>query len=161
MTDESFLGYALNAVDAKNRLSIPSSFRDVILARSDARSVVVSLAERADCLVGYDRRRPAKLQSEIETRFAGDFSEARDNQLRAAFGSTELMPIDDTGRIVLSATMKELGDIDRLALFWGMGEYFEIWNPAAFLEVPGLDPRIARMVRRQLDARQTDAKGAA
>ena len=153
MTDESFLGYSLNAVDAKSRLSIPASYRDVILARSEARSVVIGLAERAPCLVGYDRRRPVKLQSELEARFAGDFSEARDNHARAAFGSSELVPIDDTGRIVLSPMMKELGEIERFALFWGAGEYFEIWNPKLFLDMPGLDPRIARMVARQLEAK--------
>lgn len=153
MVDESFLGNALNAIDAKQRVSVPSGFRDVIAARSEARAVVLGPAERADCLVGYDHGYPAKARAELEARFAGEYSEARDDRFRATFGSAEKFPIDDTGRIILSAAMKDAGEIDRLALFWGMGDYFEIWNPHRFVARPGLDPRIVRMVRRLLDAR--------
>lgn len=153
MTDESFIGNALNAVDAKSRLSVPSSFRDVIAARSEARSAILAPAERADCLVGFDQGYPAKAKAELEARFAGEFSDARDDRFRATFGSAEKFPIDDNGRIILSPAMKDAGEIDRLALFWGMGDYFEIWNPHRFIERAGLDPRIVRMVRRLLDAR--------
>ncbi len=153
MTDEFFLGNALNGIDAKNRVSIPSSFREVLAARSDARTVILAPAERADCLVGYDQSYPAKARAELETRFAGNFSDERDDRFRAIFGSAERAPIDDTGRIILSATMKDLGEIERVALFWGAGSYFEIWNPQRFVARPNLDPRIARQVQRLLDAR--------
>ena len=151
--DESFLGNALNGIDAKNRVSVPSSFRDVIAARSEARAVVLGPAERADCLVGYDQGYPAKARVELETRFAGDYSDARDDLFRNTFGSAEKFAIDDTGRVILSTAIKEAGEIDRLALFWGVGDYFEIWNPHRFIARPGLDPRVVRMVRRLLDAR--------
>lgn len=153
MTDETFLGNALNAVDAKHRLSVPSGFRDVIVARSEARVAILAPAERAACLVGYDPGYPAKVKAEIEARFAGEFSDARDDRFRATFGMAEKFPIDDAGRIILSSAMKDAAEIDRLALFWGMGDYFEVWNPHRFVERAGLDPRIVRMVRRLLDAR--------
>lgn len=153
MVDESFLGNALNVVDAKNRVSIPSSFRDVLAARSESRAVILSPAERADCLIGYDQGYPSKAKAQLEARFAGEFSEARDDRFRATFGSAEKFPIDDTGRVILSAAMKDAGEIDRLALFWGVGDYFEIWEPRRFVSRPGLDPRIVRIARRLLDAR--------
>ena len=153
VVDESFIGNALNAIDAKNRLSVPASFRDVIATRSDTRAAILAPAERADCLVGFDQGYPAKVKAELEARFAGDFSDARDDRFRATFGSAEKVPIDDNGRIILSTAMKDAGEIDRLALFWGMGDYFEIWNPHRFVERPGLDPRVVRMVRRLLDGR--------
>lgn len=151
--DESFLGNALNGIDGKNRLSVPSSFRDVIAARSDARAIVLCPAERADCLMGFDPGYPTKVRAELEARFAGDFSETRDDRWRNTFGSVEKFTIDDNGRIVLSPAIKEAGEFDKLALFWGMGDYFEIWNPHRFVERPGLDPRVVRMVRRLLEAR--------
>lgn len=151
--DDSFLGNALNGIDAKSRVSVPSSFRDVIAARSDARTVILAPAERADCLIGYDPGYPAKVRAELEARFAGDFSDARDDRFRATFGAAERAPIDDTGRIILSAAMRDLGDIDRLALFWGMGDYFEVWNPERFVARPNLDTRVVRTVRRLLDAK--------
>lgn len=151
MTAEFFHGYALNAIDAKNRLSVPAAFRDVILARSEARAVVLAISEHSPCLIGYDSRRSAKLQADLETRFAGDWTPTRDAQARLAFGASEHVGMEDTGRIILSPTLKDMGELDRHAFFLGAGDYFEIWNPRLLLEVPGLDARVARIVRRQLD----------
>jgi len=151
VTTELFHGYALNAVDAKNRVSVPAAFRDVILSRSDTRAVVIAISEHSPCLIGYDSRRSAKLQADIETRFAGDWSPARDAQARLAFGASEHVGMEDTGRIILSPTLKDMGEIDRHAFFLGAGEYFEIWNPKLLLDSPGLDARMARIIRRQLD----------
>ncbi len=155
MTDESFLGNALNGIDAKGRLSVPASFREVLGARSDSRALILAPAERADCLVGYDSSYPAKVRAELEARFAGDYSNARDDHFRATFGAAERVPIDENGRIIVSSAMKGVGDFDRLALFWGMGDYFEVWNPLQFVARPNLDPRAIRIVQRLLDARGT------
>ena len=155
MTDDFFLGNALNGIDAKNRVSIPSAFREVLAARSDARTVILAPAERADCLVGYDQSFPARARAELEARFAGDYGDGRDDRFRATFGATERAPLDDNGRIILSGAMKDIGEIDRVALFWGMGDYFEVWNPHRFLARPNLDPRLTRIVQRLLDARGT------
>lgn len=151
--DDFFLGNGLHSIDTKNRVSIPSSFREVLSVRTDARTLILGPAERADCLVGYDHSYPAKARAELTTRFTGDYSEQRDDHFRATFGSAEKVPIDDNGRIIMSAAMKDAGEIDRLALFWGMGDYFEIWNPNRFVERSNLDPRLVRMVRRLLDVR--------
>jgi len=151
VTAAFFHGYALNAIDAKNRLSIPAPFRDVILGRCDTRAVIIALSEHSPCLIGYDANRAAKLQTELETRFAGDWGPARDAQARLAFGASEHVGMEDTGRIILSPTLKDLGEFERHAFFIGAGDYFEIWNPRLLLDTPGLDARVARIVRRQLD----------
>ncbi len=151
--DESFIGNALNGIDGKNRLSVPSSFRDVIAARSEVRAIILAPAERADCLVGYDQGYTGRALAELEARFAGDFSEARDDRFRATFGAAEKFAVDDNGRIILSPGMKEIGELDRLALFVGMGRYFEVWNPQRYVVRPGLDPRVVRGIQRMLDAR--------
>ncbi len=153
MTDDSFLGNALNGIDAKGRVSVPASFREVLAARSDGRTLVVAPAERADCLVGYDAGYPAKVRAELESRFTGDYSDARDDRFRATFGAAERVAIDDNGRIIVSAALKDAGELDRSALFWGMGDYFEIWNPERFVARPNLDPRVVRLARRLIDAR--------
>ena len=153
MTANFFHGYALNAVDAKNRLSIPASYREVIAARSEVSAVVIAPSERAPCLIGYDKNHSTRLQSQLEARFADDWSEARDDFARLAFGTSELLPYDATGRIILSPALKELGELDRLAFFIAAGDYFEIWNPELLLEHKGTDPRLARIVRRQIEAR--------
>lgn len=150
---EYFHGYALNGVDAKNRLSIPSGFRETVEQRSGSRAVLLAPAERAACLIGYDRSYSDQLAGQLANRFADDYSEARDDFARLAFGAAEPLGIDDNGRVVLTPMLKELGELDRQALFFGAGEYFEIWNPVRFLERPQLDPRLRRIVERLVEAR--------
>lgn len=153
MSREAFHGYALNVIDAKNRLSIPASYRDVVEARSSARAIVVAPHEREPCLVGYDRARSSRLQELIDRRFGDEFGAERDDYARLAFGTSEVLPYDDNGRVILSATLKELGEIDRLAFFLGAGDYFEIWNPTVLREAKP-DPRLVRIVDKQLETRR-------
>ena len=48
-----------------------------------------------------------------------------------AFAATEETPYDTSGRIVLPPMMRRKGGIEELALFLGVGETFQIWNPQA------------------------------
>jgi MraZ protein len=153
VTADFFHGYALNAVDAKNRLSVPSAYREIVERRSGAKSIIVAPGERSPCLIGYDRAWSAKLQAQLESRFEGDWSEARDDFARNAFGLSENLTYDDTGRIILSPMLKELAGIDKLALFLAAGDYFEIWNPETLLATKGETGPMGRVVRRLLDAR--------
>jgi len=149
-----FHGYAMNAIDAKNRVSIPAPYREVIEARSNARSVVLAPHEREPCLIGYDQAYSTRLYDKLDRRFGDDFGAARDDLARMQFGATEQLGYDDNGRIVLSPMLKELGEMERLAFFIAAGDTFEIWNPAVLLELKGAEnPRLARIVSRQLEAR--------
>ena len=60
-----FLGYALNAVDAKGRVSIPADFRGVIERRSQVSTVILGPHPTADCLVAYDRSYSASLHQKL------------------------------------------------------------------------------------------------
>src|SRR5215218_10139845 len=52
--DHLFQGSALNAVDGKGRVSIPSFLRTVIERRGDARTVVLAKHENFPCLMAFD-----------------------------------------------------------------------------------------------------------
>src|SRR5438045_9786377 len=49
-----FQGSALNAVDAKGRVSVPASLRGVIERRGVARTIVLAKHEAFSCLSAYD-----------------------------------------------------------------------------------------------------------
>ncbi len=51
-----------------------------------------------------------------------------------AFGASEEVPYDPSGRVVLPPMMRRKGRIEDLALFLGAGETFQIWNPRLFLD---------------------------
>ena len=153
MAGEQYLGFALNAVDAKLRVSVPPSFREIVAARSAERELIVGPSEYDDCLIAYDPTHAERLRAEIETRYAGDYSRERAQALRRTFGNTTRLKIDDAHRITLTASLRDLLGLDGLVYFMGAGEYFEIWKPQTLAASPGLDPATARLLKRELDAR--------
>ncbi len=133
-----FNGSALNAVDAKGRLSVPAFIRGVIERRSDARAVVIGAHEVDSCLTAYDRGYARYLHEENERRRlleegAGK-AEAHYARARRTFGIVEDVPYDTSGRIILPPMMRRKGQIEDLALFVGVGGTFEIWNPLIALK---------------------------
>lgn len=132
-----FNGSALNAVDAKGRLSVPSFIRSVIERRSEAKAIVLGPHEADTCLTAYDRNYARILYAENERRRLAE--EAADPaahfaRARRTFGVTEEVPYDTSGRIILPTLMRRKGQIEDLALFVGTGGTFEIWNPHLALE---------------------------
>lgn len=129
-----FNGSALNAVDAKGRLSVPAFIRGVVERRSDAKAVILGAHEVDPCLTAYDRGYGRHLAAEIERRrlneeAAGGDAQAHYARARRTFGVTEDVPYDTSGRIILPPMMRRKGQIEDLALFVGVGGTFEIWNP--------------------------------
>lgn len=153
MSDEFFHGYALNAVDAKNRLSIPADFRDAIVARSGAKDVFIGPAAGIDCLIGYDKSHAAKLQSRLDARELDENTPEGAMAATFAFGSATALKIDEAGRIVLTAGLQDLGDIAGHVWFVAGGNWFQLWNPYRYLEQPGIEPRMLRILRREMEAR--------
>lgn len=148
-----FSGTYLNGVDGKHRLSVPAPIRDTVEARGGERCVVLAPAEHAPCLVGYDPSHFNALRAELNERHSGDFGPARARTARQLFAMADRFRYDDTGRIVLTPVLRDLGDIGPQALFLGLGDYFELWSPAQLLAQPDLDPRMIRMVNSLMSQR--------
>jgi MraZ protein len=136
--DDFFQGSALNAVDAKGRLSVPAFVRSVIERRSDSRAIVVGAHEIAPCLTAYGRNYARNLWTELERRRLAE--EDRGGTLddhyaraRRTFGTAEDVPYDPSGRIILPPVLRRRGKIEDLALFVGVGGIVEIWNPRTAL----------------------------
>lgn len=142
MDSEIFQGNALNAVDAKARLSVPSFIRSVLDRNSDARTVYIGRHERSPCLTLYGNAYSEYLIEETERRRRldeekGVASASLDDQGRGLFGMTERVGYDAGGRMVLPQMLKRIGRIDELALFVGQGRFVEMWNPHVAIEAGG------------------------
>src|SRR5215213_5838383 len=133
-----FQGSALNAVDAKGRVSVPAFLRQVIERRSDARTIVLAKHDAFQALSAYDPAYAALKHEKLE-RLLEKEETSPDAQLEyeqrnlMAFAATEEVPYDPSGRIVMPPMMRRKGQIQELALFLGTGETFQIWNPGLFL----------------------------
>jgi MraZ protein len=141
-----FNGSALNAVDAKGRLSVPSFIRSVVERRSDAKAIIIGAHEVDPCLTAYDRGYGRILHAENERRRLmeeGQGGTPADHFARArrTFGLTEDVPYDPSGRIILPPMMRRKGQIEDYALFVGTGGTFEIWNPRLALKSKDQDLR--------------------
>ena len=148
-----FHGSALNAVDAKNRVSIPASFREAIRNRTGGTDLFLGVALRQGCLAGYDLVQQEKLNAELEARHGAANSAEREDDASKLFGLAEALTIDSAGRIVLPPILKRVGRIGSQALFVGAGTSFLVWNPELYLAQPGLDPQLAELARIHMEAK--------
>jgi MraZ protein len=153
-----FQGSALNAVDAKGRVSVPAFLRQVIERRGDARTIVLAKHDNFACLSAYDPAfaalRHAKLERLLEkqeTDPAAELEYARRTMM--AFGATEEVPYDSSGRILLPPMMRRKGQVDDLALFIGIGETFQIWNPKLFLSDKNIPEDMKDIARFRMEER--------
>ena len=153
-----FQGSALNAVDAKGRVSVPAFLRSVIERRGDARTIVLAKHEAFPCLSAYDPGYAALKHSKLERLFEkleGDADAALEYQQRnlMAFAATEEVPYDSSGRIVLPPMMRSKGGVEDLALFLGAGETFQIWNPKRLLAESRIPEDMKDIARFRLEER--------
>ena len=153
-----FQGSALNGVDAKGRVSVPAFLRQVIERRGDSRTIVLAKHDAFPALSAYDPAYAAlkhakleRLAEKQETDPAADLDYARRTMM--AFGATEEVPYDSSGRVVLPPMMRRKGQIEDLALFVGVGETFQIWNPRLFLADRNIPDDMKDIARFRLEER--------
>jgi MraZ protein len=157
-----FQGSALNAVDAKGRVSIPSFLRSVVERRGDARTIVLAKHEAFACLSAYDPAYAALKHSKLERLLEKEETNpeaALEYQQRnlMAFAATEEVPYDSSGRILFPPMMRLKGQIGDLALFLGAGETFQIWNPKLLLADKRIPDDLKDIARFRLEERGASA----
>jgi MraZ protein len=138
--DDFFQGSALNAVDAKGRLSVPAFVRSAIEQNSKDRTIILAAHEVSPCVVAYGPGYSRRLKAELEERRGREEErgaasrEGHYSSRRRAFGTVEIATYDPSGRILMPQKMRRRGRIEDLALFIGIGDVVEIWNPRIALE---------------------------
>jgi len=131
-----FQGHALNAVDAKGRVSVPASFRTLIEKRALANSLdpenALKIGEHksGDCLWALDAVASAEIDVQLAASVADLPAAERMDKLEElamdAHGGLERVTFDGAGRMVLSPMLREFGQIEDLAFFVGAGLTFQI-----------------------------------
>ncbi len=157
-----FQGSALNAVDAKGRVSVPAFLRGVIERRGDARTIVLAAHDSFPCLSAYDPAyaalKHAKLERLLEKEETGADAQLEYQQRNLmAFAATEEVPYDSSGRILLPPMMRRKGGLEDLALFLGTGETFQVWNPQTLLSDKNIPEDLKDICRYRLEERGISA----
>ncbi len=147
--DFLFVGDHIHAVDTKNRVAIPSSFRRSFPTGTEDKLVLLRGAN--ECIEGHVR--PEWRQHVTRLRNLNLYN-PQDLMLRRLWlpGATEV-DLDVQGRALLPKRLIEVAGIKGAARFIGLGPFFEIWNPERFDEYVLQNSRLYDELIKRLDGR--------
>lgn len=124
-----FVSTYTNKVDAKGRVSIPAAFR-AVLGREGRDSLFCHPALDSHAVEAGGNRFITKLQHLLAG--VGDYSDEHDDLSMAIFGDSENLKLDGDGRILLSQAILTHTGIATEAVFVGLGDRFQMWEPGRY-----------------------------
>ena len=132
-----FRGESHHKVDTKGRVSIPASFRRVIEAADpnwtsgDAPELVIVYGDhRRNYLECYTMEAIDEVDAKIDALPRGAME--RKMLQRLFHGQSFPTAVDETGRLVLPAKLRNKIDLDGEAFFIAAGVTFQIWKPETY-----------------------------
>ncbi len=132
-----FIGEDRFKVDSKGRVSIPASFRRVLAAGdpdcaegSHPQVVIVYGDAKRDFLECFTIEAMDRIQAKIERMPRASKKRRALQRLYATHALTTA--VDETGRMVLPAKLRNKIGLEGEAFFAGTGEAFEIWKPETY-----------------------------
>ena len=132
-----FRGESHHKVDTKGRVSIPASFRRVIEAADPNWSsgaspelVIVYGDHRRNYLECYTMEAIDEVDAKIDALPRGSME--RRMLQRLYHGQSFPTSIDETGRLVLPAKLRQKIGLDKEAFFIAAGDTFQIWQPETY-----------------------------
>ena len=128
---DRFVSTYVNKIDAKGRVSVPAPFRAVLERDGYAAGGIY-------CYPSLDA--PAldaggqRLAQNIDRLLDGlpDYSDERDELSVALYGDVHTLAIDQDGRIVLPEALRAHAGLSTHVAFVGLGQKFQMWEPARF-----------------------------
>jgi len=136
---DRFVSTFTNRIDAKGRVSIPAPFRAVLerdrYAAGGGLGIYCYPSLDAPALDAGGER----LATKIDGLLAGlpAYSDERDELSVALYGDVQVLAIDQDGRIVLPEKLRAHAGIGAEIAFVGLGDKFQMWEPARFEERRG------------------------
>ena len=126
-----FLSSAVNKIDAKGRISIPASFRNVLEFQGYS-GVYLFPSFTSSAIDGGGLELINQISESVERMQL--FAEETDALSTALFAETYNLSYDQDGRISLPESLIEHANLKDKAIFVGQGRKFQVWNPYHFQE---------------------------
>jgi MraZ protein len=126
---DRFVSTFRNRIDAKGRVSVPAPFRAVI-AKGGFDGVFCHPSPHAEAIDAGGQ----PLFDLVAGLLTGldPYSDERDELATVLFGESESLKIDQDGRIILTEALRAHAAIAGEAVFVGLGDKFQIWEPSRF-----------------------------
>lgn len=133
-----FRGHALQGIDAKGRVGIPAPLRATIERNAGDRVLLLGVNETDGSLTGADTGQSqldyARIERERERALEQDRAPRLSSSPLVAFGITEELPFDASGRFIVPSFFRDEAGLEDWAFFIGKGDHFEIWNPQRLID---------------------------
>jgi MraZ protein len=126
---DRFVSTFTNKIDAKGRVSVPASFR-AVLARDGFDGIYCYPSLDDAALDAGGQQLVDRIGSLLEG--VDPYSDERDHLSMALFGASEILSIDQDGRVILPERLRKHAGISKHVTFVGLGEKFQIWEPESF-----------------------------
>jgi MraZ protein len=126
---DEFVSTYTNRLDAKGRVSIPAPFLAVLARDGFDGLYCCPTLDRQAVDAGGNRLREQIRSSLLHFEA---FSEDHEYLSTTLIGESELLRIDQDGRVILSDAIKAHAGIDGEVTFVGQGYKFQIWEPGRF-----------------------------
>ena len=141
-----FVSKYFNKIDKKGRVSLPSSFRNV-LPKTNRNEIILYKSIKSSSIEGCGVGR----LKEISKRINGldFFSEDYDDFSTSIFSEIVTTNIDKEGRFLIPEELKLYAGLKNEAAFFGQGHFFQIWEPKKGLK----NTEVSR--RRLLDEKKS------
>ena len=123
-----FLSSFINKIDKKGRVSLPSTFRNV-LPKSNKNEIILYKSIKSVSIEGCGTERLKEISKRINN--LDYFSEDYDDFSTSVF--SEIIPtnIDKQGRFLIPDELKKYAKIQNEVAFFGQGFFFQLWEPKA------------------------------
>jgi MraZ protein len=118
-----FRGRYEHTIDPKGRLSIPSRYREELVARGITTLV---LSEGDHCVWAFPL--DAWEQLEERLRLHPQLSPERRSVVRVMVASAKECPVDRAGRTLVPPELREFAGLKKDVMITGALEWFEIWS---------------------------------
>ena len=151
-----FLSKYVNKVDKKGRVSVPASFR-AELSEESFSGIIVRPSFISNAIDACGRGALQELQRGVG-RF-NPFTEERAGFASAIFARSHPVPWDGEGRVIVPEELLSHASITDRALFVGLGDTFQLWEPAHYAEVEREAIELARQQRATLVVDRDDGGG--
>jgi MraZ protein len=143
----SFIGRVTGKLDNKGRVCVPAHYRQILTAQSTPGVYACpSFHEGAlECFGEEVLQRFHSAQAELDPFFAAQ----HDDRARAVLSMTELLPLDENGRVRLPEEMIAHAGLQegQAIVFVGVGTKFQIWDSGRFAPVLSKTLENARALR--------------
>jgi MraZ protein len=152
---DQFVSHYMLRLDAKGRVSVPATFRAVLVRDGFDGLYCHPALDRPALDAGGNA-----LLAEIQALITGypPYSEQREQFALSLYGTSETLKIDGEGRVVLTESLKAHTGITDAATFVGLGHKFRIWEPGRFRAELAEATEKVRAFKQELGARMAAAK---